>query len=251
MNHPKYHQISSNHCIIVHNCIGVANHHRGGLLVNTQRQSRINVTRLISNHRQSLLPSAFQEAHWTKTLHKAREFRAWLGKWLCFAVFAMQQSPKNVTLIFLCCNAAFPYHCPCRCHGRHRCPCVGCGCGCQQGYQLLTLLSSDHCHCCCGHCCRCRSCCCWCCCCCCNSCYGCDMLWLRLLLLLVPRCHKVVVVVLVFATGSKTARVGARVRATEWTASVHSYFTHVHTEPVFKLLRNGLLRYILHTCPKL
>ena len=56
------------------------------------------------------------------------------------------------------------------------------------------------CHCCCGHCCRCRSCCCWCCCCCCcSSCYRCDMLWLRLLLLLVPCCHKVVVVVLVFA----------------------------------------------------
>ena len=65
--------------------------------------------------------------------------------------------------------------------------------------------------------------------------------------------------------------------ATEWTASVHAYFTHaqscdnvrgpsamewtasVHTLHmpkavitfVFKMLRNGLLRYILYTCPKL
>ena len=37
-----------------------------------------------------------------------------------------------------------------------------------------------------------------------------------------------------YATGSKTARVGAR----------------VCVSPVFKVLRNGLLRYILHTCPK-
>ena len=70
-------------------------------------------------------------------------------------------------------------------------------------------------------------------------------------------------------------------RATEWTASVHTlhyiYFTHVQTcddvrvqsatewtasvhtlhmsEPVMtfvsKVLRNGLLRYILYTCPNL
>ena len=63
--------------------------------------------------------------------------------------------------------------------------------------------------------------------------------------------------------------------ATEWTASVHTshmsapcsypcskcygmdclgtYFTHVRTLliPVFKVLRNGLPRYILHTCPHL
>ena len=40
--------------------------------------------------------------------------------------------------------------------------------------------------------------------------------------------------------------------ATEWTASAHT--SHM-SEPVitfvFKVLRNGLLRYILHTCPNL
>ena len=42
--------------------------------------------------------------------------------------------------------------------------------------------------------------------------------------------------------------------ATEWTASVHTLkFTHVQTcdGTVFKVLRNGLLRYILCTCPNL
>lgn len=107
-------------------------------------------------------------------------------------------SPKNSSVLQCCQTSRFPHHCPCCCRGRYRCPCVGCGCGCQQGHQL-TILSSDHCHCCFGHCCRCRSCC-WCCCCCCSgysdcccnagsSRYGCDILWLRLLLLLVPRCH--------------------------------------------------------------
>ena len=40
--------------------------------------------------------------------------------------------------------------------------------------------------------------------------------------------------------------------ATEWTASVHtSHMSKAVMYPVFKVLRNGLLRYILHTCPKL
>ena len=40
--------------------------------------------------------------------------------------------------------------------------------------------------------------------------------------------------------------------ATEWTASVHtSHMSKAVMKPVFKVLRNGLLRYILHTCPKL
>ena len=40
--------------------------------------------------------------------------------------------------------------------------------------------------------------------------------------------------------------------ATAWTASVHtSQMSKAVMLPVFKVLRNGLLRYILHTCPKL
>ena len=44
-----------------------------------------------------------------------------------------------------------------------------------------------------------------------------------------------------------------RVRsATEWTASVHtSHMSKAVMQLVFKVLRNGLLRYILHTCPNL
>ena len=39
---------------------------------------------------------------------------------------------------------------------------------------------------------------------------------------------------------------------TEWTASVHtSHMSKAVMYPVFKVLRNGLLRYILHACPKL
>ena len=40
--------------------------------------------------------------------------------------------------------------------------------------------------------------------------------------------------------------------ATQWTASVHtSHISKPVTTFVFKVLRNGLLRYILHTCPNL
>ena len=40
--------------------------------------------------------------------------------------------------------------------------------------------------------------------------------------------------------------------ATEWTASVHtSHMSKPVITFVFKVLRNGLLRYILHTCPNL
>ena len=40
--------------------------------------------------------------------------------------------------------------------------------------------------------------------------------------------------------------------ATEWNASVHiSHMSKPVMQLVFKVLRNGLLRYILHTCPKL
>ena len=40
--------------------------------------------------------------------------------------------------------------------------------------------------------------------------------------------------------------------ATEWTASEHTaHMSKAVMQPVFKVLRNGLLRYILHTCPKL
>ena len=40
--------------------------------------------------------------------------------------------------------------------------------------------------------------------------------------------------------------------ATECTASVHtSHMSKPVMQPVFKVLRNGLLRYILHTCPNL
>ena len=40
--------------------------------------------------------------------------------------------------------------------------------------------------------------------------------------------------------------------ATEWTASVHTLdMSKPVMYPVFKVLRNGLLRYILYTCPNL
>ena len=40
--------------------------------------------------------------------------------------------------------------------------------------------------------------------------------------------------------------------ATEWTASVHTlHMPKAVITFVFKVLRNGLLRYILYTCPKL
>ena len=40
--------------------------------------------------------------------------------------------------------------------------------------------------------------------------------------------------------------------ATEWTASVHtSHMPKAVITFVFQVLRNGLLQYILHTCPKL
>ena len=40
--------------------------------------------------------------------------------------------------------------------------------------------------------------------------------------------------------------------ATEWTAAVHaSHMSKAVMWPVLKVLQNGLLRYILHTCPKL
>ena len=40
--------------------------------------------------------------------------------------------------------------------------------------------------------------------------------------------------------------------ATAWTASVHtSHMSKAVMKPVFKVLRKGLIRYILHTCPKL
>ena len=40
--------------------------------------------------------------------------------------------------------------------------------------------------------------------------------------------------------------------ATQWTASVHtSHMSKAVMEPVFKVLRSGLLRWILHTCRKL
>ena len=40
--------------------------------------------------------------------------------------------------------------------------------------------------------------------------------------------------------------------ATQWTASVHTlHMSKAVMQPVFKVLRNGLLRYILYTCPKL
>ena len=40
--------------------------------------------------------------------------------------------------------------------------------------------------------------------------------------------------------------------ATQWTASVHTlHMSKTVMSPVFKVLRNGLLRYIPYTCPNL
>ena len=39
--------------------------------------------------------------------------------------------------------------------------------------------------------------------------------------------------------------------AAQWTASVHTSHMSKPVKPVFKVLRSGLLRYILYTCPNL
>ena len=93
---------------LVHNCIGVANHHPGGLLVNTQCQSCIHATHLISKHRQSLLPSAFQETHWTKTLplHKSSRVSSLVGEVVMYRSIRYTYSKAQMWRSYLCCNAA-------------------------------------------------------------------------------------------------------------------------------------------------
>ena len=52
-----------------------------------------------------------------------------------------------------------------------------------------------------------------------------------------------------YFTHVQTCNVTRVQSATQWTASVHTLHMSKPV-PVFKVLRNGLLRYILYTCPK-
>ena len=55
-----------------------------------------------------------------------------------------------------------------------------------------------------------------------------------------------------YFTHVQTCNVTRVQSATEWTASVHTlHMSKPVMQPVFKVLRNGLLRYILYTCPNL
>ena len=55
-----------------------------------------------------------------------------------------------------------------------------------------------------------------------------------------------------YCTHDQTCDVTRVQSATEWTASVHTaHMSKLVMYLVFKVLQNGLLRYILHTCPNL